>query len=172
MKMDNVTFVNMSSETKKMIANLSKSALRASAKVVRKKIRETVPLRSKNFKNHIASWVFINKQTGQPTLQVGFYGWQKVKQRKKTPSRANPHWIESGTKPHVINSQKTMAYNGTVYGKTVNHPGQQPTNTLRNAAFNNINEIRAAQEEYLAEINKTLDEAGVRVHTGEEEEQD
>ena len=71
-KSPEVTFIDTSAETKALLAKLSKSALRESGKVVRKTLRDTVPVRSKRFKNHIASWVFIDRQTGQPQMQIGF----------------------------------------------------------------------------------------------------
>ena len=86
----NVTFVNKSDEVKKAIVGLSKTALRASGKVVRKYLRDNVPLRSKRFKNHIGTWVMINYSTGQPTLQVGFYSWQKVRKKRKTTLTREP----------------------------------------------------------------------------------
>ena len=84
-----ITFVDTSPEVKKAMASLAKSALRASGKVIRKHVRKEVPLRTKRIKNHIASWVFIDKKTGQPQMQVGFYGWQKVEDRGKDPSRSS-----------------------------------------------------------------------------------
>ena len=42
MKMDNVTFVNMNSETKKMIANLSKSALRFNMNLIKYATKKTL----------------------------------------------------------------------------------------------------------------------------------
>lgn len=174
MPLYNVKFVDKSDEVKKTLIGLSKTALRASGKVIRKKLRENVPLRSKRFKNHIGSWVMINYKTGQPTLQIGFYSWQKVKKRGKQPSSASPHWIEYGTRPHEIVAKRAelMTDGITVYGKRVDHPGQKETNVLRDTVQNNIGEIRAAQEEYLAEISKTLEEAGMRVQKGDEFEDD
>lgn len=170
----NVKFVDKSDEVKKAMVGLSKAALRASGKVIRKKLRENVPLRTKRFKNHIASWVMINRQTGQPTLQIGFYSWQKVRKRGKQPSGASPHWIEYGTDPHeiVAKQAKLMTDGITVYGKTVAHPGQKETNVLRNTVQNNISEIRAAQEEYLAEISKTIEQANMKVMKEDEAEED
>ena len=78
----NITFVDKSDEAKKTIIGLSKTALRASGKVVRRYLRENVPVRSKRFKNHIGTWVMINYSTGQPTLQVGFYSWQKSQEKE------------------------------------------------------------------------------------------
>ena len=52
------------------------------------------------------------------------------------------------------------------------HPGTGATNVLRDTVQNNIAEIRAAQEQYLAELTKTLEEAGAKVYTGEDTDED
>ncbi len=173
-KKSEVTFVSMSTEAKKTMAGLSKTALRASGKVVRKILRNNIPIRSKRFKNHIGTWAYIDRNTGQPQLQVGFYSWQRVKSKGKLPSHASPHWIESGTATHQINPKNasSMGYNGNFYGRLVQHPGQRGTNVLRNSVYDNIDEIRAAQTEYLKELNNTLEQAGVKVFEGEEDESD
>lgn len=178
----NVTFVDKHDEVKKTLVGLSKTALRASGKVIRKYLRENIPVRSKRFKNHIGTWVMINYSTGQPTLQVGFYSWQKVKKKGKLPSHANPHWVEFGTSPiggkHKARKDivpveaKVLAYNDVLYGKRVKHPGTAGTNVLRDTVQNHIQDIRKAQEEYLAEISKTLEAAGMKVDAGDEFEDD
>lgn len=173
-----ITFIDTSKEAKETMANLSKTALRASAKVIRKKIRETIAstglVHSNRFKNHIGTRAFVDKTTGQPQLQVGFYSHAKVMAKGKKASRASPHWIEFGTKSHKIDAKNGhyMAYEDNVYGFHVQHPGQKATHLLRDTVQNNIEEIRAAQEQYLAELNKTLEEAGAKVYAGEEEEDD
>ena len=71
----NITFVDKSDEAKKTIIGLSKTALRASGKVVRKYLRENVPVRSKRFKNHIGTWVFsylINARLPSFGIVCGF----------------------------------------------------------------------------------------------------
>lgn len=171
----NITFVDKSDEAKKTIIGLSKTALRASGKVVRKYLRENVPVRSKRFKNHIGTWVMINYSTGQPTLQVGFYSWQKVKKKNKLPSHASPHWVEFGVKPHTMpkdGKRAFMRYENNIYGFHVNHPGARATNVLRDTVQNNIGEIRAAQEEYLKEMTKSFEEAGLKIDKGDEFEDD
>lgn len=171
-----ITFVDTSAEVKKTLAGLSKTALRASGKVVRKLLRERIPTRSKRLKNHIASWAFIDKTTGQPQLQIGFYSGARVRKKGKQPSHASPHWIEFGTKPHTMPSAKNkgrfMAYGEDVFGFHVSHPGQKATHVLRDTVQNNIAEIKAAQEAYLAELNDTLEAAGMKVFEGEEDEDD
>jgi len=174
-----VVFINTSKEVKKAMEGLAKSALRASGKIIRKKLRENVPLRTKNFKNHIGTWVFIGRENGVPQMQVGFYGWQRVKKRGKTPSQASPYWVEFGTTPHIIPGGKDgwvpghfMHYEDMIFGFKVNHPGTRATNVLRDTVYNNMDEIRAAQEEYLAELNKAIESAQQKIENGEEFEDD
>lgn len=173
-KQSTVTFIDTSKEVKKALEGLSKTALRASGKVIRKKLRENIPIRSKNLKNHIGTWVFIGRDTGIPQMQVGLYSWQRVKKRGKLPSAMSPHWVELGTTPHsiTVNNAKMLAYNDVVYGRTVQHPGTPATHFLRDTVYNNLAEIRAAQEEYLAEISKTIDEAKQKIDQGDEFEDD
>ncbi len=169
-----VTFIDTSKEVKKTLEGLSKTALRASGKILRKKLRENIPVRSNFLKNHIGTWVFIARDTGIPTMQIGLYSWQRVKKRGKQPSSMSPHWVELGTKPHDISAinAKVLAYDDISYGKKVFHPGNKATHFLRDTVFNNIDEVRAAQAEYLAEIQKTLDEAQNKVDKGDEFEDD
>lgn len=172
-----ITFIDTSKEAKKTMQGLSKTALREAGKVIRKLIRANIVsdglVHSNRFKNHIGTWAFIDKETGQPQLQVGFYSHAKVMKKGKKASRASPHWIEFGTKPHTITSKgHYMAYDDNVYGYVVKHPGQKATHLLRDTVQNNIKEIRAAQEKYLAELNKTLEAAGAKIYEGEEEEDD
>lgn len=169
-----VTFVNISKEVKDTIKGLSRSALGEAGKVIRKHLRENLPIRSNRFKNHIGTWKRIDKSTGQIRLEIGFYSWQTVKKKKKVPSHASPHWIEYGVKPHTITTKnaKMLAYNDTMYGRSVQHPGTRATNVLRNTVQNNIGEIRAAQEKYLAEISKTLEQAGLKVDDSPDQEDD
>ncbi|MBE6699455.1 MAG: hypothetical protein E7584_04365 [Ruminococcaceae bacterium] len=168
-----VTFVDTSKEVKKAIEKLSKEALGASAKVIRKKLRGDLPVYTKRFKNHIASWKFIDRQTGQPTLHIGFYSWQRVKKKGKLPSHASPWWIEFGTNPHIIRPKnaKIMWYKDS-FGTLVQHPGQSARHLLRNTIQNNIGEIRAAQEEYLDKINQVLDAADIEIPETADEEND
>lgn len=174
MSKSTVTFVNTSKEVKDTIKGLSRSALGEAGKVIRKHLRENLPIRSNRLKNHIGTWKRIDKSTGQIRLEIGFYSWQTVKKKKKVPSHASPHWIEYGVKPHTITTKnaKMLAYNDTMYGRSVQHPGTRATNVLRNTVQNNIGEIRAAQEKYLAEISKTLEQAGLKVDDSPDQEDD
>ena len=175
-----VTFIDTSAEAKKIMAGLSKTALRESGKVVRQLLRQKIAssglVHSNRFKNHIGTWAFIDRKTGQPQLQVGLYSYATVQKKGKKASHASPHWIEFGTRPHTMPGKSKqghfMAYEDDVFGFHVNHPGQKATHLLRDTVQNNIAEIRAAQEQYLKELNKTLEEAGAKVYAGEEDESD
>ncbi len=173
-KKKSVTFINTSTEVKKTMEGLSKTALRASGKVIRKYLREEIPIRTKHFKNHIGSWVMINRQTGQPTLQIGFYSWQKVKKRGKEPSHASPWWIEFGTNEHFIEAKnaKMLTDKNLTFGKKARHPGNRATHVLRDTVQDHIKEIRAAQEEHLSMLRKTIEQAGIKVDPGDEFEDD
>jgi hypothetical protein len=170
--MEKIVFVDHSQEVIKAMQGLSKTALRASGAAVRKILRERVPMRSKRLKNHIASWAFVERTTGQPQLQVGFYSWQKVKARHKQPSHSSPHWVEFGTAPHTIAAKKAkvMAYDEDVYGKVVQHTGQRDRHVLRNTVYENIAEIRKAQEQYLKELSGTIEQAKAKIVDSEEPE--
>ena len=175
-----VTFIDTSKEVKKTLAGLAKTALRESGKVVRKLIRQKIAssgmIHSNRFKNHIGTWAFIDKNTGQPQLQVGFYSNARLIKKGKKASHASPHWVEFGTRSHTMPGENKqghfMAYDDNVFGFSVQHPGQKATHLLRDTVQNNIAELRAAQEKYLAELNKTLEEAGAKVYEGEEDESD
>lgn len=168
-----VTLVDTSKDVKKAIEKLSKEALGASAKVIRKKLRDDLPIYTKRFKNHIASWKFIDRDTGQPTLHIGFYSWQRVRKKGKLPSHASPYWVEFGTNPHIIRPRnaKIMYYKES-FGTIVNHPGKRAQHLLRDTIQNNIDEIRAAQEQYLDEISRVMDVADIKIKDTEEEEND
>ena len=116
----------------------------------------------------------VDYSTGQPQLQVGFYSWQRVCKKGKWPSNANPHWVEFGVKAHTIQPYyaKVLAYDDTIYGRIVKHPGTRATHVLRDTVYDNISEIRKAQEEYLAELSKELEAAGARVYEGPDEDED
>ena len=169
-----IKFIDTSKEVKNTLSGLAKTALREAGKEIRKVFRNNLAYRTKNIKNHVASWAFIDKNTGQPQLQIGYYSWQRVKKRGKLPSHASPYWVEHGTRPHQIkaNNAKAMGYSSEYFGKNVSHPGQRATNVLRNSVYDNIELINQIEKKYLSEMNNTLEQAGMKIFEGEEEETD
>lgn len=165
-------FIDTSKEVKDTMVKLSKSALRAGGKVAGKVLKEETKKYTGRLAKQIGYWARIDKQTGQPELQLGYYSKSRAKKKGKSVSHANPSWLEFGTNPHIIsvNSAKTLT-DGTIdYGKSVQHPGVRGEATLRNSVFDNIDAIREAQEEYLSELNKTIEEAGGKIEESEEDE--
>jgi len=156
-----VTFTDASGDVIKAMRNLSKKALRAGGKVIRNKLKASSDM-TERMRNHIATSANIEKDTGQPVMKVGFYTYKKVKKNGKQASRRNPNWQEFGTKAHVIkrtNDGKTLGTKGYWFGKQVLHKGTPAYHTLRNVVNSNIDEIRVAEEKYLAELNGVIDEA-------------
>lgn len=168
-----IKFIDVSPEVISTLKELSKSALGAAGAVIRKHLREDLPVRSNRLKNHIGTWKRIDKKTKQMRLEIGFYSWQTVKKKGKLPSHASPHWVEFGTKAHQIQPRnaKVLSYNDVMYGQKVQHPGQRATHILRNTVYNNISEIRAAQEQYLKEMSKTLEQARLKIDDLPEQEE-
>lgn len=167
-----VEFIDTSHEVKNTMVKLSKSALRASAKVAGKEIRENTKKYTSRLSKQVGYWAKIDRSTGQPELQIGYYSKAQARKKNKQPSHANPAWKEFGVNSHVISikNANTLSDGHVNYGKSVAHPGLRGESTLRNSVFDNINEIRAAQEEYLAELNRTIEEAGGKIVESEEVE--
>ena len=167
-----VKFIDTSHEVKTTMVKLSKSALRASAKVAGKAIRENTKKYTARLSKQVGYWAKIDRNTGHPELQIGYYSKATAKKKGKQLSHANPMWIEFGINPHIISikNAKTLTDGNIDYGKSVQHPGLRGESTLRNSVIENIEEIRAAQEKYLAELNKTIVEAGGKIEESEEVE--
>ncbi len=92
---------------------------------------------------------------------------------EQLPSHASPYWVEFGTNPHIIKPRnaKIMYYKES-FGTVVHHPGKKAQHLLRDTIQNNIDEIRAAQEQYLDEISRVMDIADIKIKDTEEEEND
>lgn len=167
---NNVKFINTSSEVKKTMVKLSKSALRAAAKVAGKAIRENTEKYTGRLAKQVGYWARIDRRTGQPELQIGYYSKSQARKKGKSPSHANPAWQEFGTKAHVISIKKanTMSDGKINYGKTVTHPGTRGQSILRDSVFNNISAIQNAQKEYLSALNKEIKAAGGKIVESEE----
>lgn len=167
-----VKFIDTSHEVKNTMVKLSKSALRASAKVAGKAIRENTKKYTGRLSKQVGYWAKIDRMTGQPELQIGYYSKGQARKKGKAVSHANPAWKEFGINPHVISikNANTLTDGNIDYGKSVHHPGLRGEATLRNSVFANIDAIRSAQESYLAELNKTIEEAGGKIEESEEVE--
>lgn len=167
-----VEFIDTSKEVKDTMVKLSKSALRAGGKVAGNALKEETKKFTGRLAKQIGYWARIDKQTGQPELQLGYYSKSRAKKKGKAPSHANPAWIEFGVNTHTISIKKAKTLTDGVvdYGKTVIHPGLRGEATLRNSVFDNIDAIHEAQESYLSELNKTIEEAGGKIDESEEDE--
>lgn len=167
-----VTFVNTSSEVKKAMESLAKKALRRSAKVITNVLTEGLPARYGLLKNHIKTAVNISRE-GSPQMKVGLMKPSAVRKKGKKPSHANPHWVEFGTSPHMIIAKNVKSLGpGGIYGKEVNHPGAKATHVLRNTVHDNIEEIKDAQADFLAQLTEMSDAAIAAMETEPDDEDD
>ena len=160
-----IRFIDTSSDVKNEMVNLSKQALRSGSKVIRKILRDSVPVRTGKLKKAIASWVKVDRSTGQPIVLIGYYSRSQTKKKYGIKYFANPAWFEFGTKSHLIQIKKakTLTDDKVDYGKSVINKGMSGRNLLRNSVVNNITEIRKAQEEYLGKLTDILISQGVKI---------
>ena len=76
-----IKFIDTSKEVKSTMVKLSKSALRASAKVAGKAIRENTQKYTGKLSKQVGYWAKINRDTGQPELQIGYYSKGQAKKK-------------------------------------------------------------------------------------------
>ena len=175
-----VKFIDTSQDAIKEMTNLSKQALKAGGKVITKILRESVPVRTGGLKKAITAWAKIDRKTGQPYMEVGYRSRTQMKKRG-VKYYVNPAWFEFGTKPHQIMTKQFKESNKsdyelkdhkTKYGVAVQHPGMTNKNFLRNTVYQNIEEIRKAQEIYLKDLEGIVFKTTGVVKLEEDEEID
>ena len=126
-KKDGVEFVSNVDQVEYTMKELERAALRDTAKFIRKKMKELVPVDTGTLKSNIASWVKKSRDTGEVTLHIGVYSPKTAKKKGKTPAY-HTHLLEFGT---------------------VN---MRPQPFIRPSTLNNIKTIREIQGKYLSYI--------------------
>ena len=130
---DGVQFTSSVDKIEYTITELSKAALRDCAKLVRREAKANAPVRKiggGNLKKNIGTWVRIDKSgenKGKPYLQVGVYNNATAKKK--------------GLK---------SAFYGMFYEFGTSKQTARPF--LRPAVYNNIDELRKIQAQYLSAI--------------------
>lgn len=176
-----VKFIDTSKETVDLLKKLSKDGLKSSGKIITKILKEKIPVRTGGLKKSIVAWAKIDKNTGQPYMEVGYRSKAQM-QKRGVKFFVNPTWFEFGTKPHGIetkafaktgkSSYELKDNNGNKFGIFVGHPGMTNKNFLRNTVYDNITEIREAQEEYIKQIQDITVNQGMSIDVGGDEEID
>lgn len=123
-----VKFVDNSATAKNGILEQEKKALRATAKILKKAAKAEVPERSGALKQNIATWVKVNRRTGEVKLELGVYNTSRAKKKGLIPAGFRAHFTEFGT-------SKSR-------GKSF----------LKAPTLSNIEAIRKKQAEYLPEV--------------------
>ena len=177
---DEIKFIDTSSEVKKEMVNLSKQALKAGGKVVTKILRSAVPVKTGGLRKSITAWAKIDRKSGQPYMEIGYRSRSQMRKRG-VKFFVNPAWFEFGTKPHGITTKEfnetgkstyqLQDLKGKKYGVFVGHPGMANKNFLRNTVYNNIDEIKKAEEEYLGQLTDLMIKEGAKIDINMEDEE-
>lgn len=152
-----IEFIDTSTEAMKMMKQLSRKALKQSGKTIIEKLKPTLAQHVKTgaFQKSIYGKVEVNKASGyRPVLLIGYRNRKEMEKKYGIKYYINPYWMEQGTKPHRITSEKGLYdESGNYFGHSIEHPGQQINNFLSNMVQENISEIRKAQEEFLKQLD-------------------
>jgi HK97 gp10 family phage protein len=135
---DGIEFVSSVDRVQYTIMELSRAALRDTAKLLRNRIKSMAPVDTGNLRRNVGSWVRKAEDSDVPYLQVGVY--DKERARKKGLQDAYyATWQEFGNSRHP-------AANGN-------------RGFIRPAVQDSIEDIRRIQGQYLSEVeneNKAL----------------
>lgn len=137
-KKDGVEYISNVDRVQYTITELSRAALRDVAKLLRKRIKDAVPVDTGTLKKNVGTWVRRSKDDPIPKLQVGVYDKTRAK-KKGYPYAYYAHFQEFGTR------KMQACNNGRGF--------------LRSTVQDNIDEIQIIQGKYLSAIedeNKAL----------------
>lgn len=166
-------FIDNSDDVIKAMIKLERSALRSSAKVILNKTKEVLPNRNGFLKKSLFAQikhVYVKGEggTGQYMLNIGYLNRKMMIKKFGIKFMENPAWLETGTKPHIINrgirithvptGKKALTNGYMFYGATVKHPGSKGNWYLRNTTFGAMSEIRNAQEKFLKELSEKIEQ--------------
>lgn len=78
---NSVKFVDNSDPAKNGLMEQQKLALRAVAKMLRKRVRDAAPVKTGTLKKNIGTWVKTNRKTGESVLLIGTYNAAAAKKK-------------------------------------------------------------------------------------------
>lgn len=111
-----ITYISNVNAAEYTIQELSKAALRDVAKLLRYEAKKAAPKDRGDYQKNIATWVRINKQTGQPELHFGIYSKATAKKKGIPYVGFYAHIIEFGSK--TVTALKILS--GTTYSNINN----------------------------------------------------
>lgn len=177
-------FIDTSQECIKEMSKLSKQALRKGCKVVTEIMQDDISSKHKhtgNLAKSVNATALIDKSTGQPKANMGYYSRSKMKKKYGIKYFVNPSWFEFGTRPHIIETNQLRKGEQTTYmlhddkqsyGYKVYHPGLKSTNLLRNTVYGNTDKIVEQEEKYLSKLTDMMVEKGANLSIDDEETED
>lgn len=93
---NSVRFEDHSEEVVNGLFEAQKQALRGSAKILKKAVKEACPVATGNLKKNVATWVRANRKTGEVKLEIGIYDAARA-QKKGLKYAFYAHMVEFGT---------------------------------------------------------------------------
>ncbi len=137
-KSGGVVFESMIDKTEYTLAELSRAALRDTARLLRHETKKNIPVVTGTLERNVGTWVRRRSDSKVPFMQIGVYNHATSRRKGLTPA-FHAHLAEFGTvKSRPVN-------NGRGY--------------LNPATYDNIDTIRRIQAQYLSAIedeNKAL----------------
>lgn len=126
---NSVKFIDNSDPAKNGLMEQQKLALKAVAKMLRKRVKGAVKKDDTGaLKKNIGTWVKVTKKTGEVKLFIGVFSRATSKKKGYEPASAYAHFIEFGSR----------------------HAGAFPF--LKPTIMSSIADIRATEAEYLPDI--------------------
>ena len=126
-----VTFIDNSEAIKNGLQEQQKLALKAVAKMLKKRVKDAAPVDTGTLKKNIGTWVRTSRKTGQVTLLIGTYS-RSAADKKKISHAFYAPYLELGTKSRAA------------------HP------FLKSTVMSSIADIRAEEAKYLPDIKPML----------------
>lgn len=124
---NSVKFVDNSDPAKNGLIEQQKLALRAVAKMLRKRVKDAAPVLSGTLKKNIGTWVKTNRKTGEVVLLIGTYN-RKAADKKGIRHAFYAPIVEFGGKGRAA------------------HP------FIKNTVMSSVADIRAEEAKYLPDI--------------------
>ncbi len=143
---DGIEFVSSVDRVQYTITELSRAALRDTAKLLRNRIKSMAPEDTGNLKRNVGSWVRKAADGEMPYLQVGVYD------KERAAKKGLKHAYYAGFQE--FGTSKMSAANG---GRGF----------VRPAVMDSIDEVRVIQGKYLSEIENENRAVGL-INEGEE----
>lgn len=120
----------------KVERKIARQATNKAATPVLKQARKDAPV-GDGLRPDGTSRKHLNKNLLKKTKTYSKDGVISVYIGARWPDAAHGHLVEDGTKPHLIQGKLLVSRQGTIFGRTVNHPGAKGRHFMIKALYRN-----------------------------------